>query len=191
MGYLGIVDLRGPPFAIKLYIRCYLLAIHLRRAEAQFFFKCLLEGGDIPVFAKYQWNDEPIISRAHLAIGTAIPLEESFFPSRHIGRSPTKLRPFVMEPGSLMMNVARREQTTFANRLRRLSNQNAIHDHISARGKVGGRKLVLSRDVRGKNIGLLLQPDLLAVLQVGDGDQSIVAGIKFDDFVLHRQVTFW
>ena len=107
---------------------------------------------------KHQRNDEPIVARADSTIRTAISLEGSFLPARQIGRSPTKVRRSVMENRSLMMNVARCEQTPFANGLRRLTNQDAIHNHISARRKVGGSKLVFGRNVRGKNIGFALRP---------------------------------
>src|ERR1700758_3853703 len=95
-----------------------LLAINLWCRESQLLLESLLQHADIPVFAKHERNDEPIISRTYLTIRAPIPLEGSLAPSRNLRRRPAIALCFFVVRRGLMMGVAGGQDFALSDRLR-------------------------------------------------------------------------
>src|SRR5258708_18457586 len=86
----------------------HLPPINLRSRETEFFFEGLLQHPDVAVFAEHQRHHDPIISRAHLAIGSTISQKFPMLPSRYVRRSPAELFRFLLKRRRLVVDVARR-----------------------------------------------------------------------------------
>src|SRR5437016_1055444 len=93
-GYAAVVRLSrnlevfGFLFEIKLSHFGNLPPLNLRRSEAKFFFKSLLQIQNIAVLAKNQRNNQPVISGSKLSIAASIAEKFALLPSRHVGRRP-------------------------------------------------------------------------------------------------------
>ena len=89
----GAASPRGIQFAFPIELRQFghLPAIDLRRRKTQLFFKGLLQNADVSVLTKDQRNHQPVVARAHLAIGPGIACERPLLPARNIRRLPVVL----------------------------------------------------------------------------------------------------
>jgi len=65
----------------------------------------LFQNADVPVFAEHQRHHDPVVARAHLPVGSPVPLKFSVFPSRNIRRRPVEFAGLLMECCGLMMEM--------------------------------------------------------------------------------------
>ena len=142
------LDLFAPAIRIQPRQLRHLPSIHLWRGETQLLFKRLLQHPDVPVFAEHQRNNDPVISRAHLAVRPAISREFPLPPSRHIRRRPAILFRFLLKRCGLMVDVARGQQFSSPDRRDRFPHEHAIHDDGRASGKILRGEFVFCGNVR-------------------------------------------
>jgi hypothetical protein len=162
-----------------------LATVELGRGETQLFFKCLLQHLYVLVLAKNQWNDQPIVSRAHLAVGSAISLEVLMLPPRNIGERPVKFAQLLAEGRSLVVNIARGQDFSGRDRSHRSAHQNTVHDDIVADAKLARCKFVFRGNILDQSKDLVCEFDSLTRLQVSQGDQNVVTGIELEHFAGH------
>ena len=90
----------------------------------------------------------------------------------------------IVECGSSVAEIARRQQIAATERLGGAPNEHAIHDYFAARGKIFGDKLMFCRDVRQQQILGARQSYAFALAQVRQGYESVVSRIKPQDAAL-------
>src|SRR5205823_13173770 len=73
---------------IKVCEIAHKLLVTLRASKAEFFLQCALQNGEIPVFAKDERKNDPVIASADLAVGAAIAKKRPGRPAGDVRRSP-------------------------------------------------------------------------------------------------------
>src|SRR5690606_22327639 len=69
----------------------HIALVRIRVFEAEFFYKCLFDNVYISVFAKHQWNHNPMIGRAYLPVGSMVAHKGLRPPLFYIGGCPVKI----------------------------------------------------------------------------------------------------
>ena len=146
------------------------MAIELRPGKPQFLFKCLLQDLYVPVLAKNQGNNEPIVSCAYLTIGPAIPQKGLLFSVRNVGRCPTIFPRLLVKWCSLMLDVACRQEFPSRDRVDGSANLSAVHNYVVADFEAPHGELVFSGNIVGGSVNLASKFDSFAGLQVRKGN---------------------
>ena len=131
-----------------------LLTINLRRSISQSFVKGFAQNVNVPVFTKNQWDNQPIIARAHLSISALVTEKGAILPARNVGRMPRIASRFLVKVGSFVPNVASGNNLALPDRLRCLAHHHPIHDDLIAGHKFLQRKLMFCRNVGYDTVSL-------------------------------------
>src|SRR5262249_12761454 len=93
----SMLDLIEPPLLVEFNHVRYLAAVHLRRSKPQFLLERLLQRLNVPVFAKHQRDDQPVIARAYLSVGSLVAEKSPLLPQRNIWSMPALLLGLLVE----------------------------------------------------------------------------------------------
>ncbi len=189
---LKILQLRRFPFAKQLHHLRNLPPINLRQRESQLFLKRLLQNAKIPVLAKHQRHNEPMIPRAHLPIGTVIAEKCPIAPLRHIRRRPSRRRDRArVIVRRRMPQIFRREQIAAPHRLAHRPTSPPYMMICSPDGKIARHKFVFRRNVRQQRVLAARKRNRVALPQRPQRHQNIVSRIKLKHRVLHPSPFPW
>ncbi len=149
----SIRALRGARTLMMLFDQLpHLLAVKFRPPVTKLFLEGIAQRFDIAVFAKDQRNHQPVIARAHLAVGTMVTVKSARRPTRDVGRSPGVFAYLGAKTGGVMLHVARAEQAAARDRLADQPDNSAIHDDLVADGEITDGKLLLGRYIGERHI---------------------------------------
>ncbi len=164
--------------AVILQKGAHLLAIKPGPAIAELLFKGLAQRVDIAVFAKDEGNDQPIITRADLAVLAMVAEKSTVDPSFDVRSFPGVVAVAGSESGRVMHHIGGSEQSTACDRLAGPADGDAVHPDLGAWLEIHRGELVLGRNVHGQRI--IFAGDSFAGRQVRESHQHIVARIELD-----------
>ena len=186
---LIVADLVRLPLCVKAGKLGNLEPISIARSQAQPLFKRLLKNPNISVFTKNQRKNQPIITRAHLAITTSITEKSSFPPLGNIGRCPFIALCLRVKACGFVMHILGADPFSSTDGLRGFSNQNAVHNDGIANGKVPKPEFMLHRNIGNKRINLAGDRNLIARRQIHDRDRDVIVSINFQS-LFSQQLKF-
>ena len=169
-----------PAFAIELGQLGNLPAVAGTGGKSKLFFERLLQNLNVLVLAEDQRDYEPIISCAHLSVGSVKAFECSAGPARNVGSGPAKLCGLGVKGRSLMTSVAGGQKFSSRDWLDGLTDEDAVHYDWRACSQVGDGKLVLGGNVGLEEMLPCSAVDELALLEIGERDHHVVAGIELE-----------
>src|SRR5579884_2507972 len=167
---LPLLDFLCFSLAVHAYEVGHLMTMKLRPCVAEFLLKGVFQNRNITVLAKHQWNNQPIITRTHLAIAAAIAGERPIVPARYVRRSPLIVFGLRVELGGVVLEIESAEKLAAANRLRSLADQHSIHDHGVSGLQVLNGKLVFCGNIGREQIILTAEFNMVSLTQISKGN---------------------
>ena len=160
--------------------------VALAALVAQVRYQGIFQHLNVAVFAEYQRDNQPVVGRAHAAVGAVVALEGAVLPAAHVGRLPggALLGVLVVAVGGVL-HVGRGEAAAGANVRLGLAHEHAVHSYGLARLQAQRRELVLGRNGLGGGYKAVFPGHLGSDGQVDEGDEHVIGGVNAGYLVFH------
>ena len=164
----------------------------MRRGKAKLFLESLLKNGKIAVLTEDERENDPVIvAGSDLTVCAMKAGEGLVAPRGNVRRRPGAADFFGLVKSSRgVTNVACGEQIAASKGFKRFANQHAVHNHFCARGEILSNKLMLGGNIRGQHVVFCVKADALALPQVCEGHENVVARVQLQDLALRCSVTW-
>jgi hypothetical protein len=141
----------------------------------------LLEHPHVAVLAEDQRDHQPVVGRAHLAVGAVEAEEVASFPARDVGWRPRERRAGRSIVGGGMDDVVGREGRAPRDGPGRPADEHPVHHDVVVRLEVAGHDLVLDLHALRKNVRLSLVRDIRPGRLVDKCHEHVVAGMDLEN----------
>src|SRR5256885_15035040 len=174
--------------SIKARKIAHKLLIALRAGKAEFFLQGALQNGEVPVFAKDERKNDPVIARADLAVGAAIAKEGPGLPTGGGRRGPIQRLIAALIGRRIVANVFCRKKLATGNFLRSLADEHAIHNDVAARFKIDRGEFVFCVDIFGERVIVSVAGDRFSGLKRKECDDDVIARVELQSLTLQSLI---
>src|SRR5262249_8182418 len=107
-------------------------------------------------------------------------------PTRDVRRYPAEIFRLFVKGGGVMANVACGKQIALGNRLDGFANHHAVHEDRITGGEILNGEFVFCGNAGAKRVGGAREGDGVALREILQSDENVVACVELQDFRVHR-----
>ena len=137
----------------------------------------MLEDAQVAVFAKNEWENDPVVASANAAVAAMVAIEGGSSPIGDTRRRPVEVAITGMEGGGFVADVSRGDGFCADDRDDGFANDDAVHDYGVAGGEIACGKFVLGPDIGSKSELFAVEGERFALPKIGESDDDVVARI--------------